>query len=67
MISMNGYEYIETRRGYRIFRKVERGVGKWLAVDANGKKKRISYFQARGIEPIDETEEMSQTLGRLLL
>ena len=66
-------EYIETRRGYEIYRKVVNGRGRWTAVkvDALGNRTgnpfRISYEQAMGLAPLDGIEALSMQLGSLLL
>ena len=60
------YIFIDSRNGYQIGRKIENGVGKWVA-EKNGVRIPITYDQARGYAPIDRCEALSMQLGKLLL
>jgi len=62
----NGYEYVTSRRGYNIYRKIVDGKGKWKA-EKNGTVMDISYDQARGFAPLDNSEALGMELGRMLL
>lgn len=60
------YEYITSRRGYNIYRKIVDGKGKWKA-EKDGKEMDITYNQALGYEPLDNAEALGMELGRMLL
>ena len=62
----NGYEYVASRRGYDIYRKIINGKGYWKA-KKEGKIKDITYQQALGYEPIDNAESLGMELGKMLL
>ena len=75
---MDGWEIVTERRGYFIYRKIlkdENGKiirGIWKARKNLGNHRLgemfdITYEQAIGYEPIDETEAMSKALGKTLL
>lgn len=70
---MNGYEFIDTRRGYNIYRKIRDGRGVWRAVRTDscgneiGAPFRITYDQALGLAPIDDIEALGMHLGKLLM
>lgn len=61
-----GYEYVSSRRGYNIYRKIVDGKGKWKA-EKDGKEIDITYNQALGYEPLDNAEALGMELGRMLL
>ena len=61
-----GYEYVTSRRGYNIYRKIVDGKGKWKA-EKDGTVKDISYNQALGFAPLDNSEALGMELGRMLL
>ena len=70
----NGWQEVSGRNGYRIFRKVVDGKGKWRAQKCvNGKCEGepfdITYAQALGREPIEDKPiaELSKKLGKILL
>ncbi len=63
---MSEWQFIDSRNGYAIYRKMVNGYGKWKAV-RDGKEKEITYDQARGYEPLDSEEALQMELGRLLL
>lgn len=50
-----GFEYVTSRRGYSIYRKIVDGKGKWKA-EKDGEIKDITYQQALGYEPLDNAE-----------
>ena len=66
-------EYIESRKGYNIYRTIRKGRGIWTAVKTDrygreiGEPFRITYDQALGYAPLDETEALSMALGTLLM
>lgn len=60
------YEYITSRRGYSIYRKIVDGKGKWKA-EKDGEIKDITYQQALGYDPLDNAEELGMEMGRILL
>ena len=62
----NKFEYITSRRGYNIYRKIADGKGKWKAVK-DGKEMDITYNQALGYEPLDNAEAIGIELGKILL
>jgi len=62
----NGYEYVTSRRGYNIYRKIVDGKGKWKA-EKDGTVMVISYNQALGFAPLDNSEALGMELGRMLL
>lgn len=62
---MEGYELIDSRDGYDIYRKIENGRGKWKAIK-DGVAFDISYKQGIGEEPLDSSSKMKQSLGSLL-
>lgn len=70
---MDRYEFIDCRHGYNIYRTMVHGKGCWRAVKTDtfgreiGKPFRITYDQALGLAPIDETQALGMYLGRLLL
>ena len=66
-------EYMETRRGYAIYREVVDGFGRWTAVkvdalgnDIPGTDVPITYEQARGLAPINSAEALAMMLGKAL-
>ncbi len=66
-MNLTGYNYIETRNGYEIYRKIVNGKGRWAAKRKDGVVFRITYDQALGHEPIDNTEALQMYLGKMLL
>lgn len=70
----DGWEEVSGRNGYRIFRKVVDGKGKWRAQkvvkgEPEGDPFDITYAQALGKEPIEDKPiaELSKKLGKILL
>ena len=68
------YEFIECRNGYNIYRAIIDGKGHWKAIKADGmtgtetgEPFTITYEQALGREPIDNSSVLSMFLGRILL
>ena len=61
-----GYQFIDSRNGYEIYRKIENGKGKWVA-ERNGVRFPITYDQARGYAPIDRNEALQMQLGNMFL
>lgn len=70
---MNGYEFVDSRHGYHIYRTIRDGRGVWRAVKTDtygneiGRPFRITYDQALGLAPIDGAEALSMKLGTLLM
>ena len=61
-----GFEYVSSKRGYDIYRKIVDGRGKWKAVK-DGKEMDITYDQALGYEPLDNAEALGIKIGKILL
>ena len=66
MIEKEEFEYVSSRRGYNIYRKIVDGKGKWKA-EKDGIEIDITYEQALGYEPLDNAEAIGMELGRILL
>lgn len=66
MIEKEEFEYVSSRRGYNIYRKIVDGKGKWKA-EKDGIDIDITYEQALGYEPLDNAEAIGMELGRILL
>lgn len=69
---MSRYEFIDCRHGYNIYRAIINGRGCWRAVKTEygretGEPFRITYDQALGLAPIDDTQALGMFLGKLLL
>lgn len=62
----NAFEYVSSRSGYDIYRKIVNGKGKWKA-EKDGIEMDITYEQALGYEPLDNAEALGMELGRILL
>ena len=66
-----GYKYVASNSPYNLYRKIISGKGDWYAVNyENNTVKHITYAQARGYEPIDDTtgiKRLSKELGKKLL
>ena len=70
----DGWQEVSGRDGYRIFRKIVDGKGKWRAQkvvkgEPEGEPFDITYEQALGREPIEDKPiaELSKKLGKILL
>lgn len=61
-----GYEFVGYTSDIPVFRKIVKKHGKWAAI-VNEKPIKISYEQARGLEPITREQAMRMKLGKLLL
>ena len=61
-----GWQFIETREGCEIFRRVEAGRGRWCAI-IGGKVEQITYDQALGYEALTSTGKLARKLGKALL
>lgn len=76
-IQDNNYRYVFTRDGYFIYRAIQNGKGVWRALAQNYDESEfdkysfpISYEQARGFEPINDTDgikKISKYVGDKLL
>lgn len=66
-MNLTGYELVDSRNGYGIYRKVVNGKGRWAAKREDGEAFCITYYQALGYEPIDDIEALRMELGRLLM
>lgn len=66
-----GYKYVASNSPYDLYRKIVGGKGDWYAVNyENNTVQHITYAQARGYEPIDDTtgiRKLSMELGKKLL
>lgn len=66
-----GYKYVASNSPYNLYRKIISGKGDWYAVNyENNTVQHITYVQARGYEPIDDTtgiKRLSKELGKKLL
>lgn len=66
-----GYKYVASNSPYDLYRKIVGGKGDWYAVNyENNTVQHITYAQARGYEPIDDTtgiKKLSMELGKKLL
>jgi hypothetical protein len=66
-----GYKYVASNSPYDLYRKIIGGKGDWYAVNyENNTVQHITYAQARGYEPIDDTtgiKKLSMELGKKLL
>ena len=66
-----GYKYVASNSPYDLYRKIIGGKGDWYAVNyENNTVQHITYAQARGYEPIDDTtgiKRLSKELGKKLL
>lgn len=66
-----GYKYVASNSPYDLYRKIISGKGDWYAVNyENNTVQHITYAQARGYEPIDDTtgiKRLSKELGKKLL
>ena len=66
-----GYKYVASNSPYDLYRKIIGGKGDWYAVNyENNTVQHITYAQARGYEPIDDTtgiRKLSMELGKKLL
>ena len=66
-----GYKYVSSNSPYDLYRKIIGGKGDWYAVNyENNTVQHITYAQARGYEPIDDTtgiKRLSKELGKKLL
>lgn len=66
-----GYKYVASNSPYDLYRKIVGGKGDWYAVNyENNTVQHITYAQARGYEPIDDTtgiKRLSKELGKKLL
>lgn len=66
-----GYKYVASNSPYDLYRKIIGGKGDWYAVNyENNTLQHITYAQARGYEPIDDTtgiKKLSMELGKKLL
>ena len=66
-----GYKYVASNSPYNLYRKIISGKGDWYAVNyENNTVQHITYAQARGYEPIDDTtgiRKLSMELGKKLL
>lgn len=66
-----GYKYVASNSPYDLYRKIIGGKGDWYAVNyGNNTVQHITYAQARGYEPIDDTtgiKKLSMELGKKLL
>lgn len=66
-----GYKYVASNSPYNLYRKIISGKGDWYAVNyENNTVQHITYAQARGYEPIDDTtgiKRLSKELGKKLL
>lgn len=66
-----GYKYVASNSPYDLYRKIIGGKGDWYAVNyENNTVQHITYAQARGDEPIDDTtgiKKLSMELGKKLL
>lgn len=66
-----GYKYVASNSPYNLYRKIIGGKGDWYAVNyENNTVQHITYAQARGYEPIDDTtgiRKLSMELGKKLL
>lgn len=66
-----GYKYVASNSPYNLYRKIIGGKGDWYAVNyENNTVQHITYAQARGYEPIDDTtgiKRLSKELGKKLL
>lgn len=66
-----GYKYVASNSPYNLYRKIIGGKGDWYAVNyENNTVQHITYAQARGYEPIDDTtgiKKLSMELGKKLL
>lgn len=66
-----GYKYVASNSPYDLYRKIIGGKGDWYAVNyENNTVQHITYAQARGDEPIDDTtgiKRLSKELGKKLL
>lgn len=66
-----GYKYVASNSPYNLYRKIIGGKGDWYAVNyENNTVQHITYAQARGDEPIDDTtgiKRLSKELGKKLL
>lgn len=66
-----GYRYVASNSPYDLYRKIIGGKGDWYAVNyENNTVQHITYAQARGYEPIDDTtgiKKLSMELGKKLL
>lgn len=66
-----GYKYVASNSPYNLYRKIISGKGDWYAVNyENNTVQHITYEQARGYEPIDDTmgiKRLSKELGKKLL
>lgn len=66
-----GYKYVASNSPYDLYRKIIGGKGDWYAVNyENNTVQHITYAQARGYEPIDDTtgiKRLSMELGKKLL
>lgn len=64
-------KYIDSRRGYNIYRKLDNGKGTWYAIKTEmgeevGEPFQITYDQARGYAPIDNSEKLGMQIGKML-
>ena len=73
-LNISDYEEVNfDNPDYRIYNRVVRdGSGKiikglWAAQKGDGEPFEITYEQARGFKPIDEVDELSRNMGKLLL
>lgn len=73
-INLDEYEYCSHADGrdahWHLYRKIVDGKGKWVAQHQNtGEIREITYDQARGFEPIDDSaiSRLSRNLGSMLL
>lgn len=66
-----GYRYVASNSPYDLYRKIISGKGDWYAVNyGNNTLQHITYAQALGDEPIDDTKGikmLSKELGKKLL
>ena len=66
-----GYKYVASNSPYDLYRKIIGGKGDWYAINyENNTVQHITYAQARGYEPIDDTtgiKKLSMELGKKLL
>lgn len=70
MINLEEYEHAGYSGKFDLYRKLENGKGVWVAHNIEtGEVKPITYAQARGFEPIEDTpiKRLARELGALLL
>ena len=66
------YEFRDCKNGYNIYRAIIAGKGHWQAVKTSAGKEvgepfPITYEQAIGRQPIDNSSALAMFLGRILL